>query len=101
MCCKVGPAPACIEHGQLGAGSRRVRQPAPPPPASRRRCRCRQQQTHPAASALPQVGAMPGTSHLPPFEAYNDDDPVAFYLSGNVRTELEEGADSVFLCEGR
>lgn len=44
---------------------------------------------------------MPGTSHLPPFEAYNDDDPVAFYLSENVRTELEEGADSVFLCEGR
>ncbi len=45
--------------------------------------------------------AMPGTSHLPPFEAYNDDDPVAFYLSENVRTELEEGADAVFLCEGR
>ncbi|KAI7840616.1 hypothetical protein COHA_005638 [Chlorella ohadii] len=44
---------------------------------------------------------MPGTSHLPPFEAYNDDDPVAFYLSENVRTELEEGADAVFLCEGR
>jgi hypothetical protein len=44
---------------------------------------------------------MPGTSHLPPFESYNDDDPVAFYLSENVRTELEEGADAVFLCEGR
>ena len=41
------------------------------------------------------------SSQLPPFESYIDDDPVAFYLSSHIRTELEEGADAVFLCEGR
>ena len=44
---------------------------------------------------------MSAASQLPPFDAYSDDDPVAFYLSSAVRAELEAGADAVCVCEGR